>query len=131
MSMIKTRLRDFKLSGIYNSYEERIKYAQDKCLSYEEFLEMLLEDEENNRRDNSFKKRYSKAKFPYSKNIEDFDFSFQPSIDKRTINDICTCQFVKEARNVVFIGPPGVGKSHLSTGIGIKAVAKGYKVLFT
>jgi len=95
------------------------------------FLEMLLEDEENNRRDNSFKKRYSKAKFPYSKNIEDFDFSFQPSIDKRTINDICTCQFVKEARNVVFIGPPGVGKSHLSTGIGIKAVAKGYKVLFT
>lgn len=131
MSMIKTRLRDFKLSGIYNSYEERIKYAQDKSLSYEEFLEMLLEDEENNRRDNSFKKRYSKAKFPYSKNIEDFDFSFQPSIDKRTINDICTCQFVKEARNVVFIGPPGVGKSHLSTGIGIKAVAKGYKVLFT
>lgn len=69
MSMIKTRLKEFKLSGIYNSYEERIKYAQDKSLSYEEFLEMLLEDEENSRRDNSFKKRYSKAKFPYSKNI--------------------------------------------------------------
>ena len=57
MSMIKTRLKEFKLSGIYNSYEERIKYAQDKSLSYEEFLEMLLEDEENSRRDNSFKKR--------------------------------------------------------------------------
>jgi len=65
MSIIKTRLRDFKLSGIYGSYEDRIKYAQDKSLSYEEFLEMLLEDEENNRKDNSFKKRYSKAKFPY------------------------------------------------------------------
>ena len=64
MSAIKTRLRDFKLSAIYNSYEERIKYAQDKSLSYEEFLEMLLEDEENNRRDNSYRKRYSKAKFP-------------------------------------------------------------------
>ena len=51
MSMIKTRLKDFKLSGIYNSYEDRIKYAQEKSLSYEEFLEMLLEDEENNRKD--------------------------------------------------------------------------------
>lgn len=131
MSMIKARLRDFKLSGIYNSYEERIKYAINKSLSYEEFLELILEDEVNNRKDNSYKKRYSKAKFPYSKNIEDFDFNFQPSIDKRKINDICTCQFVKERQNVVFIGPPGTGKSHLSIGIGIKAVLKGYKVLFT
>jgi DNA replication protein DnaC len=131
MSMIKTRLKEFKLSGIYNSYEERIKYATDKSLSYEEFLELILEDETNNRADNSYKKRYAKAKFPYSKNIEDFDFSFQPSIDKRTVNDICTCQFVKEARNVVFIGSPGTGKTHISIGIGLKAVLKGYKVLFT
>ena len=109
MSNIKAILRDFKLSGIYASYEERIKYAQGKSISYEEFLEMLLEDEVNNRADNSYKKRYAKAKFPYSKNIEDFDFGFQPSIDKRIVNDICTCQFVKEKKNVVFIGPPGVG----------------------
>jgi len=131
MSMIKQRLRDFKLSGIYNSYEERIKYATDKSLSYEEFLELILEDEVNNRADNSYKKRYSKAKFPYCKNIEDFDFGFQPSIDKRTLNDICTCQFVEKKHNVVFIGSPGTGKTHLSIGIGIKAVLKGYKVLFT
>jgi len=98
MSMIKARLKDFKLSGIYNSYEDRIAYAKDKSLSYEEFLEMLLEDEENNRRDNSYKKDTPGPKFPYSKNIEDFDFSFQPSIDKRLINDICTCSFVKEKR---------------------------------
>lgn len=131
MSMIKARLRDFKLSGIYNSYEERIKYATDKSLPYEEFLELILEDEANNRKDNSYKKRYSKAKFPYSKKVEDFDFSFQPSIDKRTVNDICTCQFVAKKHNVVFIGSPGTGKTHLSIGIGIKALAKGYKVLFS
>jgi DNA replication protein DnaC len=131
MSMIKARLREFKLSGIHNSYEERAKYALDKSLSYEEFLELLLEDEANNRADNGFKKRYSKAKFPYAKNIEDFDFAFQPSIDKKAISDICTTSFVKEKRNVVFIGSPGTGKSHLSIGIGIKAILKGYKVLFT
>ena len=68
---------------------------------------MLLEDEENNRKDNSFKKRYSKAKFPHSKKLEDFDFSFKPSIDKRLINDICTCSFVKERKNVVFTCQPG------------------------
>ena len=131
MSMIKARLRDFKLSGIYNSYEDRVKYAQDKSLSYDEFLELLLEDETNNRADNSFKKRYSKAKFSYSKKIEDFDFNFQPSIDKKIINDICTCSFIKERKNVVFIGQPGTGKSHLSIAIGIKALLKGYKVLFS
>lgn len=131
MSMIITRLKRFKLSGIHNTYEDRIKYAQDKSLSYEEFLELLLEDEAANRADNSFKKRYLKARFPYSKKLEDFDFNFQPSIDKRMLNDICTCSFIKERRNVVFIGQPGTGKSHLSIAIGIKALMKGYKVLFS
>jgi DNA replication protein DnaC len=131
MNLLKSRLRDFKLSGIYNSLEERITYANDKKLSYTEFLELLLEDEANNRRSNSYKKRYGKAKFPYYKTLEDFDYSFQPSIDKKVINDCATCQFVSEKKNLIFIGNPGTGKTHLSIGIGIKALAKGYKVLFT
>jgi len=131
MNILKTRLRDFKLSGIYNSLEERLSYAQDKKLSYREFLELLFEDEANNRRDNSFKRRQLKAKFSAYKTIEDFDFPFQPSIDKKIINDCLTCNFIKEKKNIVFIGDPGTGKSHLSTAIGIKALTKGYKVLFT
>jgi DNA replication protein DnaC len=91
MQLVKQRLRNFKLSGIYHNLEERVSYAQEKSLSYSEFLGLLLEDEENNRRTNSYKKRYSRAKLPAHKNIEDFDFSFQPSIDKRTINDCLTC----------------------------------------
>lgn len=131
MNLLKSRLRDFKLSGIYNSVEERITYANDKNLSYTEFLELLLEDETNNRRGNSYKKRYSKAKFPYYKTLEDFDYSFQPSINKKVINDCATCQFVSEKKNLVFIGNPGTGKTHLSISIGIKALLKGHKVLFT
>lgn len=130
MNMLKTRLRDFKLSGIYNSLEERLSYAQEKSLSYREFLELLMEDESNNRRDNSYKKRYSKAKLPAHKTVEDFDFSFQPSIDKKLINDSLTCNFIKERKNIVFIGNPGTGKTHLSIAISIKALAKGYKILY-
>jgi len=131
MNTVKTKLRDFKLAGILNTLEERLSYAKGKSLSHIEFLELLLEDEKNNRRDNSYKKRYSKTKFPQRKTIEDFDFSFQPSIDKKIINDCLTCNFIREKRNVVFIGNPGTGKSHLSIAIGMKALIKGFKVLFT
>lgn len=131
MNVLKTRLRDFKLSGICNSLEERLSYAKEKSLAYTEFLELLMEDEYNNRRNNSYKKRFSKAKLPAYKTIEDFDFSFQPSIDKRIINDCLTCNFIKEKKNIVFIGNPGTGKTHLSIAISIKALMKGHKVLFS
>jgi len=131
MDAIRTQLRDFKLSGIYQSLEERLAYAKEKSLSYIDFLGLLLEDETNNRRDNSYKKRYGKAKLPAHKTIEDFDFSFQPSIDKKIINDCLTCQFINEKKNIVFIGNPGTGKSHLSIAIVITALKKNYKVIFT
>lgn len=131
MNTLKSRLKNFKLSGISNCLDERLSYAKEKSLSYVELLELLMEDEYANRNNNSYKKRYAKAKFPSHKSIEDFDFSFQPSIDKRIINDCLTCNFIKEKRNIIFIGNPGCGKTHLSAAIGIKALMKGYKVLFT
>ena len=98
MNTLKNRLKEFKLSGIYNSLEERLSYATTKSLSYIELLELLMEDEINNRNTNSYKKRYSKAKLPAYKTIEDFDLSFQPSIDKRVINDCMTCNFINEKK---------------------------------
>jgi DNA replication protein DnaC len=131
MNLLKSRIKEFKLAGIYNCIDERLSYANDKKLSHIEFLEILFEDEASNRRDNSYRKRYNKSKFPYYKTIEDFDFNFQPSINKKTINDCATCQFINERRNIVFIGNPGTGKTHLSIAIGIQALLKGFKVLFT
>jgi DNA replication protein DnaC len=131
MHIIKNKLKEFKLSGIYNSIEERIRYAKEKNMAYEEFLELILEDEIANRRDNSYKKRYNKTKLPNHKTLEDFDFNFQPSINKRKINDSATCSFIKEKKNIVFIGSPGTGKTHLSIALGIQALKKGYKVLFS
>jgi len=129
--MIKSRLKEFKLSGIAANIDERLAFANSKALSYQEFLELLLEDEANNRRDNSHSKRYSRAKFPARKTVTEFDFSFQPSIDKRQFNDASTCQFIHGHKNVVFIGSPGTGKTHLSIALGIQALLKGHKVLFS
>ena len=130
MNMLKSRLKNFKLSGMYSTIDERLSFAKDKALSYQEFLELLLEDEENSRRENSYKKKYSRAKLPCLKRIEDFDFSFQPDMDRSTVNDFATCQFIQERKNIIFIGKPGVGKSHISVGIAIKALLKGHSVLF-
>ena len=117
MNIIKSKLKEFKLSGIYHSIEDRLKYAKDNSLSYYDFLEIILDDESNSRRDNSYKKRYYRAKLPAHKTIKDFDFSFQPSIDKKLVNDFLTCQFIREKRNIVFIGNPGTGKTHISKAI--------------
>ncbi len=131
METLKDQLRNFKLAGMLMSLEERLTYANDKQLSYQQFLELLCEDELNNRNDNSYKKRYTKAKLPAHKTIEDFDFSFQPSLNKKQINDALTCQFIKEKRNLIFIGNPGTGKTHLSTAIALRALSKEFKVLFS
>lgn len=131
MNTLKSRLRDFKLSGIYNSLEDRLSYAHEKSLSHIELLELLFEDESNNRINNSYRKRYAKAKLSSHKTLEDFDYSFQPSIDKKIINDCATCSFIRDKKNIVFIGNPGTGKTHLSIAIGIKALMKGFKVYFT
>jgi DNA replication protein DnaC len=131
MNIIKNKLKNFKLAGMYNSIAERLAYAKNQSLSHLNFLDLLLEDETNNRQNNSYKKRYLKSKIPSHKTVEDFDFSFQPSIDQKVINDCMTCNFIQENRNIVFIGNPGTGKTHLSIAIGIKALMKGFKVLFT
>ena len=131
MQKLVNKLKEFKLAGMVNSVEARIAYANSNKISHEEFLDLLCEDEISNRRENSYNKRVYKAKMPALKTIEEFDFNFQPSIDKKQINDAIMCQYIKEKRNIIFIGNPGTGKSHLSMALGIKALLKDYKVLFT
>jgi len=82
LNTLYKRLREFKLSGIVSNLEERLTLASQNQIGYSEFLELLCEDEVNSRTNNSYKKRLSKAKIPSWKTLEDFDFSFQPSINK-------------------------------------------------
>lgn len=126
-----SRLRDLKLSGIMKTLDIRNEEALKSNLSYMEFFELLINDEVLNRQNNSNIKRTNKARFPQHKTLEEYNFNYQPNINKRFIYNLATCEFVRKKENVAFIGPPGTGKTHLAISIGLKAVAQGYKVLFT
>ena len=130
MESLKTKLRQLKLAGMVKSIETRNKFAIDNKVSYIEFMELLIEDEYVNRMANSFGKRLNKSKINTQKSIDDFDFNYQPKLNKQQIMDIASCRFINENKNIVFMGKPGVGKTHLANAIGIEALKQGYKVLF-
>ncbi|KGG79807.1 ATPase AAA [Caloranaerobacter azorensis H53214] len=129
-SMLKN-LRNLKLSGVIKTLEIRNEQAIKEKLSYIEFLELLIDDEISNRKENSYKKRTQKAHFPAFKTLEEYDFNFQPSLNRQEIYNLATCEYIRKKENIVFIGPPGTGKTHLAISLGIKALQQGYKVLFT
>lgn len=98
-----------KYTGIAKTLEVRNEQAIKEKLSYMEFLELLIEDELANRKDNSYKKRFQKAHFPFTKTLEEYDFNFQPTLNRQEIYNLATCEFIRKKENVVFIGPPGTG----------------------
>jgi DNA replication protein DnaC len=124
-SSLEQKLKTFRLSGMSKTLELRCKQAADDNLSYTEFLGLLLEDEENTRSENR------SAKLPAEKCLEDFDFAFQPSINKREMYDLATCQFLVTHTNILFLGQSGVGKTHLSIALALQALGYGKTVLFT
>jgi DNA replication protein DnaC len=99
--------------------------------SYTHFLGYLLEGELRFRHEKTVKLSLQFAKLPYPKRIEDFDFMEQPSIDKRLIEELATLRFLSEGRNIVLLGPPGVGKTHLAIGLGMLAAEAGHRIYFT
>ncbi len=124
-------LKSFRLSAIARTLELRINQAQETNLSYHELLDILLDDEKSAREDNKRKRLYYEAKLPFEKQLDSFDFSFQPSIKKGEILELATCKYIEKKESILFIGQPGTGKTHLSVALGLKALGYGYTVLFT
>lgn len=131
MDTLIKNLKDLKLSGAAKTIAVRNEQAIKEKLSYMEFIELLIDDEQGNRKDNGYKKRFHKAHFPATKNLEEYNFNFQPSLNRQEIYNLATCEYIKKKENVVFIGPPGTGKTHLAISLGGKALLQGYKVIFT
>jgi DNA replication protein DnaC len=99
--------------------------------SYTHFLGYLLDGELTERHRKGVELNLKFAKFPYRKRLEDFDFTAQPSLDRRLIDELATGRFLDEGRNVILLGPPGVGKTHLAIGLGVRTAELGHRVYFT
>jgi len=104
--------------------------AAKRELSYSDFLEQLLTSELSDKQERNAAMRIAMAHFPFQKSLESFDFKFQPSLDPKVIRELATGRFIANADNVLLLGPPGVGKTHLAVAIGMKACALGYRTLF-
>jgi DNA replication protein DnaC len=125
-----TSIRKLRLSGLLQSLEIRLQEAGGNQLSHAEFLELILQDELNIRNQRLIERRTRAAGFRDRKTLEDFDFRFNPSIKRKQIFDLASCRFIREQRDVLFIGPPGVGKSHLAQALGHHAIRSGFTVLY-
>jgi len=99
--------------------------------SYTHFLGYLLSGELDERHRKRVELNLKFAKFPFLKTIGGFDFGAQPSVDRRIIEELATGRYLQEGRNVVFLGPPGVGKTHLAIALGVKVAEMGHRVYFT
>ncbi|MBM3281069.1 MAG: IS21-like element helper ATPase IstB [Candidatus Handelsmanbacteria bacterium] len=110
--------------------DSRLDLAAKKQLPYPEMLADLLGIEAAARRERYMTTRTRLAHLPYQRTLDQFDFSFQPSIDERQVKELASLAFVSEASNVLLLGPPGVGKTHLAVSLAMKAIEKGYGAYF-
>jgi len=124
-------LRRLKLFKVHERLEALLQEATQKELGYSEFLDGVLSEEVAAKTDKTIALRTQLAHFPYVKTLEAFDFKYQPSLDEKQIRELATCRFIDNGDNVVLLGPPGVGKTHLAVALGLKAIACGYRVLFS
>jgi DNA replication protein DnaC len=123
-------LKKLRLSGLLEGLEVRLQEAAGHGLSHLEFLELILQDELAVRSDRQLQRRVKAALFRELKPLDQFDWSFNPSVKKKQVLDLATCRFVREKRDVLWLGPPGVGKSFLVQAVGYQAIKAGHAVLY-
>ena len=130
MAALLPNLRSLKLSAMATNLERQLRQAREEKEAYEEFLLNLTEVEVATRMENGRKRRIREARFPLLKPLETFNFEAAPDLDTRLIKELADGQYIKEARNVIFLGRSGTGKTHLATGLGMAACGQGVRTRF-
>lgn len=127
---IGTILDQLELTSASAKLDEVLAAAAKGQVTYAEFLSDILMVEVRERRKRYLTTRTQLAHLPFRKTLDDFDFSLQPTIDERQIRELATTSFVRHSANVILLGPPGVGKSHLAVALGLRAIEEGHSVYF-
>ena len=131
LDQTQANLKNLKLFTMADRLESLLQEASKEEWPYADFISRLTEEELEAKRNKAVTFRTSVARFPYVKTLESFDFKFQPSLDQKRLKELGLCHFIDHGENVIFLGPPGVGKTHLAIALGLKAIHKGLTVLFT
>lgn len=124
-------LTTLKTPFVREHYQDLAKHAVAKGLGHIDYLAMLIDGEVQQRTERSIRRRIGQAHFPYLKTLDQFDFTHPGKIDRMKINDLFTLAFIKDNANVIFLGPCGLGKTHLAIAFGHQACVAGHRVLFT
>jgi len=122
--------RELKAPSLLQSVDRIAKRAREESWDYEDFLAACLEREVASRQSHGGEARVKAARFPQVKTLEDFDFSYQRSVRKEVVSHLGALDFIDARDNVIFLGPPGTGKTHLAIGLGVRACQAGHRVAF-
>ena len=129
-ALLTDALKQLRLGGLAESLPIRLQEAQSNRLAHAEFLELVLQDELAVRRQRQIERRIKTAAFRELKSLEDFDWEFNRSIKRKQIFDLASGGFVRQHKDVLLLGPRGVGKSHLAQALGLALVKAGLTVLY-
>jgi DNA replication protein DnaC len=128
---LEAMLGQLRLSSLRDRLDNLLDEAAKKEMNLREALHFLMTVELTNKTDKRVRMGQTMARFPYQKSLEQYDYAAQPSVDPKQVRELATCRFVANAENVVLLGPPGVGKTHLAVALGREAIKEGHAVLFT
>lgn len=129
-NQIEQYLKTLSLHRITEIYLQEAENAAKTKLSYQDYLLHLLEAQVLTKMERSVNRKMQIAGFPDIKRLEEFDFSYQPQINEKLIRELSGLEFLNTGKNVLFVGPPGVGKTHLAISLGIKACQARKRVIF-
>ena len=130
MEAVLQKLRDFRIRGMALALPARLAQARSEECDYLDLLDRLLSDEMDKRQGTLVERRFKASRMPARHTFDAFDFGFNPAIPRRRIMDLATTRFVTEASNILMIGPPGVGKTHMAVALGMNAILQGYTVAY-